>query len=44
MERNFQRNGLVNLATLLIAGGAALGLAGYSHAVSGVVRFTSPLR
>jgi len=37
MERNLQKNGLVNLVAMLLVGGAVFGLARYSNALSGQV-------
>ena len=37
MERNLQKNGLVNLVTMLLVGGAVFGLARYSNVLSGQV-------
>ena len=37
MERNLQKNGLVNLVTMLVVGGAVFGLARYSNVLSGQV-------
>ena len=37
MERNLQKNGLVNLVTMFLVGGAVFGLARYSNVLSGQV-------
>src|SRR5689334_14640358 len=37
MERNLQKNGLVNLVAMLLVGGAVYGLARYSNVLSGQV-------
>jgi modulator of FtsH protease HflK len=37
MERNLQRNGLVNLLAMLVVGAAGFGLAGYANVLSGQV-------